>query len=139
MYDYNDLADGQDGRQFHSSTPIKPFIHSNASSLSRPADSAHLASLVRDLQLRASELGLENEELQTELNQMRADMEQLKAENAQLLRELREKEAIQAKMGEQLETVTKTTYTLFEKFCAFKRWYYQEHRSEVFGLAANGR
>jgi len=86
---------------------------------------------IEDLQESLSKLALENEELKYELKQMSKDFEELRNENQRLQQTILEKDSLQVKMGEQLQFVTETAYTLYMKFRAFKCRYYESQRDQA--------
>lgn len=106
---------------------VRPIDFNSRSGGSAAANSTHsirYQSNADELQQTVSSLALENEELKFELGQLRE-------ENAQLYQSIQEKELIQEQMRSQLEVVTKTAYTLYEKFRAFKCRYYEERRNNA--------
>lgn len=112
------MDNSQSRHKFRSSTPIRS---------QRPTSAP---SELDELQRNISDLALENEQLNYELDQVRAA-------NEQLMQMVQEKDEMQTKLRQQLETVTQTADALYNKLRALKCRYYEEMKANN-GLCYDG-
>jgi len=118
-----------------ASDPLAPLRCSTPKQQQPKTSRSQIEELKKDL----SKMALELEEARYEADKLFQENEQLRQENDQLRISLREKETIQSQMREQLELVTQTAYTIYDRFRSFKARYYENQGINAWTNGSTGK